>query len=153
MELGEKPVGSGVIWKAYGLSRGDLEDLEIYDGLDYIESKSDRPKKTNRRQHRWYLSEVAEAKKRREVRRQKEAEKRRLQIGWDNSHTASYLAECNAEMKEAKKQIRAAKAKAQSDYIQIMADRTEKEVLKESQNKKRRTKERSEWEAKCYAVM
>ena len=113
MELGEKPVGSGIVKKTYGLSRGDLEDLEIYDGLDYIESKSDRPKKTNRRQHRWYLSEVAEAKK----------------------------------------QIRAAKAKAQSDYIQIMADRTEKEVLKESQNKKRRTKERSEWEAKCYAVM
>lgn len=153
MEPGEKPVGSGIIKKTYGLSRGDLEDLELYDGLDYIESKNNGPKKTDRRQHRWYLSEVVEAKKRREARRQKEAEKRRLQTGWDNGHTASYLAECTAEMKEAKKQIRAAKAKAQSDYIQILADRTEKEVLRESQNKKRRTKERSEWEAKCYNAM
>ncbi len=115
MKEGEKPVGSGTVYKVYGLSRGDLTDLEDLDGLDFVGKKEKR--------HRWYLSEVAEAKKRREIRRQQEAEARRRATGWDNG-VSVLLEGCKVELAETKARIR----KEQDKRIKKLSDQAVREI-------------------------
>ena len=119
MKEGEKPVGSGTVYKVYGLSRGDLTDLEDLDGLDFVGKKE--------RRHRWYLSEVAEAKKRREIRRQQEAEARRQATGWDNG--ARFLEGFQTELAETRARIR----KDQDKRIKKLSDQAVREIEAEKE--------------------
>lgn len=121
MKEGEKPVGSGTVYKVYGLNRGDLTDLEDLDGLDFVGKKEKR--------HRWYLSEVAEAKARREQRRQQEAEERRRATGWDNGCKGVFLDGCHAELKATRARI----IKEQDAYVKRRSAQVVKEIEAEKE--------------------
>lgn len=140
MEKGEKPVGSGGIKKLYGLSRGDLADLEELDGLDHVGQG---------KIHRWFPSEVAEAKKRREHRRQQEAEERRQSSGWDNGCKDAFLAGCHSELKEVQRRIEAERRKQTDEWVQRLSDRVAREVVAERKS----YEGESDWHRKCRAIM
>ncbi len=155
MQEGEKKIRAGDVFKRFGLSRGDMAELEENWGLVYYESTRDRkrPGVTGKRQHRWYASEITEAIERRKASAVAEAEKRRIATGWDNGHTEAYLEELNGQLKETKRRISAAKLPG-TDYIQLIADRAEKEVLMESGAKREdKSKKYSEYQIKCRAAM
>ncbi len=156
MQEGEKKIRAGDVFKRFGLSRGDMAELEENWGLIYYVSTRDRkrPGVTGKRQHRWYASDIMEAIERRKASAVAEAEKRRIAMGWDNGHTEAYLEGLNGQLKETRSRIRAAKLQG-ADYIQLIADRTEKEVLMESHGAKRKGKgkEYTEFQAQCRDAM
>ncbi len=121
MKEGEKPVGSGTIHKLFGLTRGNLTDLEELDGLDYVGKADGR--------HRWFPSEVMEAKARREQRRQREAEERRKLAGWDNGCKDAFLAGCHVELAETRVRI----IKEQDARIKKRSDQVVRDIEAEKQ--------------------
>ncbi len=159
MQEGEKKIRAGDVFKRFGLSRGDLAELEEDWGLIYYVSTRNRkrPGVTGKRQHRWYASEITEAIERRKASAVAEAEKRRIATDWNNGGKAAFVAKCRGEWEWAGRQISAGKTALKGESLEALGTRIAEEVTggpnKPKRKGKGKVKEYTDFQVKCREAM